>query len=539
MRFLKSFFLSLIAIGFFASSAFGANWYVSSTKWTACTAWAALTSYNVGDLRRQLAIPTVGDERVFRCTTAGISGAAEPSWTLTEGGTTDDATAVWTEVTGLETYGWAASHARLANAYAWGAADDVFWPGDDHAETQASTLTLTSPGTAASPCKVICVDDSAEPPTAVATTATITTTGASSMTFGGFAYYHGVTFNVGTGPVQAYLNFNSIDPWFLEFRNCGFNLITTASGTKFLIGVSSTSADDHGLTLIDTTISFSHTSQGINSLGRFFMQGGSVGSGAAIPAALFLPIAGAKGVTILRGADLSNLGSGKSLVKVDVAGTTTAFNFMNCKLGASVSVISGSIIGQGGVNVYLDACDSGDPSSGPRSEAYTYQGSVITNTGIVRSGGASDGTAYSLKMTANATGVSFISPLVTRPIFKVADTTGSPITVTAHIAMEEGATPLTEAQCWAEVEYMGTAGSTLTSFLTDNGSSTALTASTTDQDTSTETWTGFTGAPVKQKLAVTFTPAEKGFYMVRIYLARPAVATTGPPVYVCPKLVVS
>jgi len=89
-----------------------------------------------------------------------------------------------------------------------------------------------------------------------------------------------------------------------------------------------------------------------------------------------------------------------------------------------------------------------------------------------------------------------------------------------------------------EVEYMGTSGSTLTSFVTDHNS-TALTASTTDQTTSTETWTGFVGTPVKQKLSCTFTPQEKGYCIVRICLARPAAETTAPPVYVCPKLVVS
>src|SRR5712692_8270405 len=151
-----------------------ANWYVGSTKWTAVTQWAALTSYSVGDLRRQLATPTVGNERVFRCTTAGISGAAEPTWTLTVGSTTTDATVVWTEVTGNNTYAWTAPHARLANAFAsgWGAAGDDFYVSNNHAETQSTAMTLTSPGTAASPCRVICVADTGSTPPVSADLAT-------------------------------------------------------------------------------------------------------------------------------------------------------------------------------------------------------------------------------------------------------------------------------------------------------------------------------------------------------------------------------
>jgi len=58
------------------------------------TVWAATTAYVVGDLR----IPTPGNETGFnyRCTTAGTSGASEPSWPIVPGTSIIDGTAVWT-----------------------------------------------------------------------------------------------------------------------------------------------------------------------------------------------------------------------------------------------------------------------------------------------------------------------------------------------------------------------------------------------------------------------------------------------------------
>jgi hypothetical protein len=67
--------------------------------------------------------PAYGAERVFRCTTAGTAGAAEPTaangnpWNLGLNATTQDGTIVWTECTGQEAYqgssGWAAPWARV------------------------------------------------------------------------------------------------------------------------------------------------------------------------------------------------------------------------------------------------------------------------------------------------------------------------------------------------------------------------------------------------------------------------------------------
>src|SRR6266404_558133 len=103
-----------------------ANWYIGSVEWTAVAAWAALTAYvstsngGRGDYVRQLAAPSTGNERVFRCTTSGTSLASEPSCTLTKNATTTEtAGPVWTECTGQEADQvagtWKAPHARLQN----------------------------------------------------------------------------------------------------------------------------------------------------------------------------------------------------------------------------------------------------------------------------------------------------------------------------------------------------------------------------------------------------------------------------------------
>lgn len=57
------------------------------------TAWAASTAYSQGD--RVWATNAYGPY-IFECTTAGTSGATQPTWTVTLGGTTADNTATWT-----------------------------------------------------------------------------------------------------------------------------------------------------------------------------------------------------------------------------------------------------------------------------------------------------------------------------------------------------------------------------------------------------------------------------------------------------------
>jgi hypothetical protein len=91
------------------------TWYCNSVGWTAVAAWTANTAYAAGQTVRQLATPTVGNERVFVCIVAGNSHATtEPTWVITRGAKTTDNTVTWQEITGTS-----AMNGDLTNTVNW------------------------------------------------------------------------------------------------------------------------------------------------------------------------------------------------------------------------------------------------------------------------------------------------------------------------------------------------------------------------------------------------------------------------------------
>lgn len=72
-------------------------------------AWAALTGYTVRPPAEaalgSVVKPSTPNNRHFKCSTAGTSGASEPAWNTTIGGTTNDGSVVWTTIQALTVYG--------------------------------------------------------------------------------------------------------------------------------------------------------------------------------------------------------------------------------------------------------------------------------------------------------------------------------------------------------------------------------------------------------------------------------------------------
>lgn len=246
----------------------------------------------------------------------------------------------------------------------------------------------------------------------------------------------------------------------------------------------------------------------------------AVNAGATIPTTLFGGTNNS-GTILVEGVDLSALGSGKTLV--GVASTIAYFTFKDCKLGSAVTVASAPSSALAYV-IDVIRCDSGNTNY--RTERHLFFGDMTTETTIVRTGGATDGTtgfSYKVVTTANT---KFTSPFNVPPIAIWNDTTGSAKTITVEgIA---SAVPNND-EVYMDVEYLGDSASPQGSRATTGK---VLLATAAANTASTQTWGGaLTG---KFKMAVTITPQQKG--PITAYVRVPKTSAT---VYIDPFITVT
>jgi len=426
---------------------------------------------------------------------------------------------------------WALAKATLAGAAAIDAAGDTIYVSQAHSESTAAAITIALAGTAANPVKVICGNDAAEPPTSAASTAIVATTGASNITIGGSCYVYGVGFICATSGAGS-IGLGNSAALKQTYESCIFNLNGANSSSRIRIGTTSPSNPGE-IAWNDCDIKFSNTAQGIEGQhGQFTWRGGSLLSGGSNPVAIFLNGAQSNRIAftwIIKDVDLVNAASTLNLFTAGSNGTRG--RIANCKLPASWSgsLITGTLIPYDRISMYN--CDSGPTNY--RLWIEDYAGAITSETTLVRTGGATDGTTpISWKMVSNASTNEYVAPLVSDPISVWQETVGSSITATIEILCDS-ATNLTDAEVWVEVEYLGTSGYPLGSVASDHRATILTTAA--DQTTSSTTWTTTGMAnPNKQKLSVTFTPQEKGLLTARVYLAK-----TSTTIYVDPEITVS
>lgn len=508
-----------------------AEWYLGSTKYTAVAQWAANTAYVVGNIVRQLAAPAVNAERCFRCTTAGTSHATtEPTWVLTKAATTNDNDVVWTEVTGDSAYGWDAPHAKMTTAASWMAAGDTLWVSNNHDESTDAAYGVTFPGLLANPNTVICVSDADAVPTTRATGAQVKTgNGIYGLSIAGAFYCYGVDFKSGVGgnpnaPI-ALAQHNGSNVYKMVYESCNFVLPSNASAT-FKIGGAISFARNMRVTFINTNVTFANIAQTISLYQVQFEWLSGTAICTAIPTQLLTPVSDYNAKALVSGVDLSQM-TGNYLVNNTSAHSGGSIIFCGCKMHATPPTSIKATVLVEAWEAIVDCCDSGTGTT--KSEFYAYGGSTIVDTGIYRSGGASDGTTpHSMKITTLAD-QKFRTPFYARPLIVWNDATGSSKTVTIEI-VHDSATNLKDDEVWLEVVYLGDASYTLTAIANDMKASELATAA--DQATSSVTWEGTGGManPNKQKLVVTLTPQLKGLFEVRV-----AVAKASKTLYYCPK----
>lgn len=401
---------------------------------------------------------------------------------------------------------WALAKQSIAGALAAAAAGDTIYVSQAHAFSAGAAITWTSPGTAASPVKIICVNDSAEPPTTVATGAYETVSINAAFNHTGYTYIYGVEARPSTG---AQGNFNyapSSVASYSVYDNFTFYLLNGSNSVVF--GQNNLTTRANKAKLINPIFRFSGVGNKIIPRCSMEIIGGSFHASSSVPTVLF-STPDLWGCTVdVYGMDLSTLGTGKSWVSP--GNSATILNFYNCKEGSGHSHVSASIDNPSfKVNVF----------NRNGLTAYRYQGTISPEPTIVRSGGAQNAVgSFSYKMETN-TNANICWPLELEfgPVYWN-EVTGSAIDIEIPIITDN--VTLTNAEAWIQVEFLGTSGQVISSFSHDSITDMLATpANQTTDSVSSWTTTGLT-TPVQQKLSVSITPQEEGLIHVHVYLAR-------------------
>jgi hypothetical protein len=415
---------------------------------------------------------------------------------------------------------WTNATTTIAAAITLSAAGDTFFVADDHAETQASALTLSFKGTPAVPDKVLCVDHTITSPGTgdLKTTATATTTGAFNVNVNGSFFCYGITFNCGTGSGGQLLILSGLSNNVQIFQSCAFNLVVTGAGGL----IHTANGVFSKVKWINCSVSFGAVGQSISSRGGFFewVDTASPITGANIPTNLLTPttLASFK----LEGVDFSSVASGKAILSL---GSNSSYIgvMKECKLGAG-TITSGT---PGWYPFRFDVirCDSANTNY--RNESYQYMGTGTTETTIVRTGGATDGTTgFSNKVVTTANS-NWTTPYEMTPIAIWNDVVGSAKTITMEAI---ASAVLNNDEVWMDVEYMGSATFPVASRSTTTKANILATGAA--NTTSTQTWGGALSG--KFKMAVTITPQQKGPITVYVKVAK--ASTT---VYIDPFITVT
>jgi hypothetical protein len=407
---------------------------------------------------------------------------------------------------------WANAFTTLTTAFATEAAGDTLYVAHDHAETTAAAITLTSSGLLANPTKVVCVNRSGSVPPVSAdrrATATVSTTGASNITFNGYTHYDGVIFVAGNAANNANIILPNTAIHSLRFDNCSLRLGTT--GTTQRIFIANGALGGTYVELNNTTVSFAHTGQSIDIAGMVSWRNTpSAVIGSAVPSFLFTLNSARGGYVECFGVDLSALGSGKAIVSATGGGSTAnVFRFLDCKLDAAVTK-SGAPASHGSTVIDFVRCGA----SGVNYNVFRQRlmGTLDQETTVVRVGGATDQTtpiSWKVVTTANC---HYTLPFECPPVAIWNDTTGSAVTATIECI---GAALPNDDEVWLDLEYLGSGSSPQGSFVNDGKADLLVAAAA--QTSSSETWGGSTAA---FKLAVTFTPQQKGWVYARVKCAK-------------------
>lgn len=447
---------------------------------------------------RPLTAPAFSNQFAFRCTTAGTS-ATEPSWTSAQNNNSTVTTggATFTNVSGQSAYGWSAAAGNIYCMTNQGPATGRLAIGDriflssDHAESSTNPPgQLTSTGFGL--LQFISVNRAGSVPPLSAdqlSGAAITVTSSQLyLDASSNVYWQGITFNVGGTANELRLNSSGSKEHY--FRNCA--IVFSTSNTTAVID---TNGSTGRVTLDNTTLSF-------NAVGQRFLlcameirwiNTPSAMSG-TVPTALFATngINGAPMVATLRGVDLSFLTTTLYAYNANSFGKVL---LDSCRIASGLVRLSTANYNTPADEIELVNCYDGTNAN--IAERHTPAGDLTTNRSTTTVGGAQDDVGLFSHQMVSSTRSDFLTMCLDSFWIDVENNyAGGSRTATVEII---SSSTLQNTDISLQLEYLGTAGSSLASF----GSSlpNALTASAA-LPTSTAVWNN---APF---VSTTWNPAD-------------------------------
>lgn len=425
---------------------------------------------------------------------------------------------------------WNNAFATLAHFYSLESPGDICYVSQAHAESTVGSVSFPNSGTPGAPTQVICVNDGAAPPTALATSGTITNTGASvSIVFSGSFYFYGLTFTAATSG-NCTMPMGQVNVWQI-FDNCKFRTGPgTTGGSVAAVGAGTAGGI---VEWRDCTVRFTNAAQVLTANNHFFhWNGGGLESGGTTPTNLISYTSGgasAHGVRMLvENCDFSAGGSTMNLATGQFVYGAVQLTYRNCLLPSSwsgnfCSAFTGSNLGR------VEVFNCRDTSGGinHRMKIIDACGNIDVETTLVKSGGATDGTTQLSWKMASTSLVAYPATAFYSPEVMIWNgTTGSALTIGFDV-LHDSATALTNAEVWIEANYAGSSSSPVETWVTSRVD--PLTAATSVASSSV-TWvtTGMSN-PNKQRVTATFTPQAIGWLKLRLVLAK-----TSKTIYVDP-----
>lgn len=459
-----------------------ADYYANSAN---AAEWAASAAKNLGDrVVCTIAYGTAAAKKyVYECTVAGTTGGTQPTWPTTPGNTVADNDITWTcrECT-TQANASRYAHYLINNRLAAG---DRLFVKNTHSEL-ISTLTILSPGSMAAPIQVLSHSDAAEPPTTLAAGAVIGSTGSSRLTYyGGSTYSYGIEWSNAVGGSFGYYGLLGANAASTVFVVENGSIRQNNNDSVLYIGNDAAHYPPYGtlVRLINSTLKL--RGSGIVMVdSRFEMFGGSLAydGGTNLPSTLITPSGRSANLILFDGVDLSLMGSGKNLIGGASDGPCRAI-FRNCKLGASVTKVSGTIPNAGSAEIEFVNCSDGDTNY--EYDRYLFGGSVVEETTVRRNGGASDGTTPISDKYVTLSSVSLVTPFIGNWMQAWNESTGASKTLTIHY-LHGGATALDNDDIWPEVMALTTSGFPLASLASGRKADVLASASAWAADTAAD-----------------------------------------------------